>query len=476
MFEDWFLLVAFNLSVLTYYLGVLVYALPVPWYGVKKWGPLLIIDGIFSATLVFGFNLIVQAINYIFTILGLSWNNLMLWLNTVISSIFVLIFFIQLLGSMLSKLSLGLIPNFLGPLYSILSYSLTSLFLIQFIALIVRLHYTKLIALGIMLFAMPFRIARTAGAVLVSFSIVFYIGLPLLPVFVQTLSQPQEFNQETYIYGVSFPHYLVKSYNGSSIPMAVMNIYSVNNSLLARYITDNNGSIYASYPDKGSPSNYFKIEIEYFGYAFKTYPYKFINNFTCSHASNHTGENTTCLFNVHVPGILYASTCMVLFNVWNASVKDFSVVGLDKVQLLINVSKQGVYEIMVWRGSKDDIGVLLNGTLLAHDKIIIDNVEWYGNNLNILKARLDAGIWNISILLGGNCQQIYLDKKSLEIYYIKHTMNASNILSFVEQSSSYYFFSTIILTSSYIILLTIISYGLAIFLGGRYPRIPLRVF
>ncbi len=476
MLEDWFLLVAFNLSVLTYYLGVLVYALPIPWYGVKKWAPLLIVDGIFSAILVFGFNLIIQAVNYIFSILGLSWNNLMLWLNTTISSVFILIFFIQLLGSMLSKLSFGLIPNFLGPLYSILSYSLTSLFLIQFISLIIRLHYTKLIALGVMLFAIPFRIARTAGAILISFSIVFYIGLPLLPIFIQTFAQSQEFNQEVYFYGISFPHYVVKSYNDSNIPMAIMNIYSVNNTLLARYIADSNGSVYASYPDKGSPNNYFKIEIEYLGYIFKTYPYKFINNFTCNYKSDYINDNTTCLLNVHVPGILYASACMLLFNVWNASVKEFNVMGLNNVQLLINVSKQGVYEIMVWHGSKDNIEVMLNDSLLSYDRIIIDNVEWYGNSLNILKIRLDVGIWNVSILLNDSCQQIYLDKNTLEIYYIKHTMNASNILSLVEQSSSYYFFSTIILTSSYLILLTIISYGFAMFLGGRYPRIPFKVF
>lgn len=475
MFEDWFLLAAFNLSVLTYYLGVLVYALPIPWYGVKKWAPLLIMDGIFSAILVFGFNIIIQVVNYLFTILGLSWNNLMTWLNTTISSVFVLIFFIQLLGSMLSRLSFGLIPNFLGPLYSILSYSLTSLFLLNLISLIIRLHYTKLIALGIMLFAVPFRIARTAGAVLISFSIVFYIGLPFLPIYIETLSQSQELNEKAYIYGISFPRYIVKSYNGSNIPMAIMNIYSINGSLLARYITDNNGSLYASYPEKGSPSNYFKIEIEYFGYIFKTYPYKFINNFTCGYESNHL-NNTTCLLNIQVPGILYATNCMVLFNIWNASVKGFNVMGSDKIQLLVNISKQGVYEIMSWHSLNTDIKVLLNNSLLTYDKVMVDNIVWYGNSLKILKIRLNEGLWNISILLNDTCQQIYLDKRSLEVYYIRHTMNTSNILSFVEQSSSYYFFSTIILSSSYLILLTIISYGFTIFLGGRYPRIPLRVF
>ncbi len=466
---------AFNLSVLTYYLGVLIYALPIPWYGMKKWAPLLIIDGIFSAILVFGFNIIVQVVNYVFTILGLSWNNLMLWLDTMISSVFMLVFFIQLLGGLLSKLSFGLLPNFLGPLLSVLSYSITSLFLIQFVSLIIRLNYTKLMALGIMLFAIPFRIARTAGAVLISFSIIFYIGLPILPIFVESLSQPQTFGQEVYLYGIVFPHYIVNSHNDTGIPAAIMNIYSINGSLLARYITDDNGSIYASYPDKGSPSNYFKIELEYFGYAFRTYPHAFSNNFTCKYEENYS-KNTSCLLNIHVPGILYASKCMMLFNVWNASVKSFYVSTQGRVQLLINTSEQGVYEIMVWHGSKDNIEILLNNSIISLDEIIIDTIEWYGNNLNVLKIRLDSGTWNISVLFNGNCQQINLDEEMLELYYIKNTMNTSNILSFIEQSSTYYLLSTIILTSSYMILLTIISYGFAVLLGGRYPRIPLKVF
>ncbi len=474
MFNDWFLLVAFNLAVLSYYLGVLIYALPIPWYGIKRWGPLLIIDGIFSAILIFSFNILIQAVNYIFSTLNLSWNDFIAWTNAVISSIFSLMFFIQLVGNMLTRLSLGFIPNFFRPLYSLLSYSLTSLLLIQLIAMIIRLHYTKLIALGIALFAVPFRIARTAGAILISFSIVFYLGLPLLPLFVQSFAQSQEVSTAAYIYGVSFPRYIIEGHNGSIVPQSILYLYSINGSLLAKYIANPNGTIYASFPYKGSPSNYYKMKVEYLGYLFDTIPHSFINNFTCNSMKSPT-NNTSCTINIHVPGILYASPCLVLLNVWNASIKNFKVLKSNEILLLLNVSKKGVYEIMSWSGNSN-IEILLNNSIISYDRVTIDSTEWYANELHYLKIKLDKGLWNISVLLNDSCRQVSLDKDVIEVYYIRDTMNTSNILELVEYSSSYYFFSSIILPSSYLVLLTVISYGVALLLGGRYPRIPLRMF
>ena len=63
MFIDTVLNAAFALSVLTYYLGVLIYAIPIPWYGIKRWAPLLIFDGLLAASLTLFFNDIIIIIN-----------------------------------------------------------------------------------------------------------------------------------------------------------------------------------------------------------------------------------------------------------------------------------------------------------------------------------------------------------------------------------------------------------------------------
>jgi len=79
----------------------------------------------------------------------------------------------------------------------------------------VRYSYWILASLGLALMAVPFRIARGAGAFLLSFSLVFYIGLPLYPQFVSLmLSSTDTEASFPFIYGRVFNEYNKTVYQG----------------------------------------------------------------------------------------------------------------------------------------------------------------------------------------------------------------------------------------------------------------------
>ncbi|MEM1860046.1 MAG: hypothetical protein QW396_06445, partial [Metallosphaera sp.] len=69
-----------DLAGLTYFLGTLLMAVPIPVYGVKKWGPRLVIDGIYSSVLVNLYETLIAIIAQLGSYLGINWSYYMNWL------------------------------------------------------------------------------------------------------------------------------------------------------------------------------------------------------------------------------------------------------------------------------------------------------------------------------------------------------------------------------------------------------------
>jgi hypothetical protein len=183
------LIVAFYLAILTFYLGVLVYALPIPISGLKRWGPRLINDAFFIATLASSIELIISVADYIRMSLGGDWND---FFYSIRGLLFLRSLFILALSSISSTIS-RILPGFsriMSVGLNILTASLYSLTLIYFLGMVVYYSIATIASLGITLMAIPFRVARNAGAFLLSFALVFYIALPLYPHFVLLLTTP----------------------------------------------------------------------------------------------------------------------------------------------------------------------------------------------------------------------------------------------------------------------------------------------
>lgn len=77
------------------------------------------------------------------------------------------------------------------PLLQFSAFITDIILLIQFIidlGIFIQNSYMLLIAIGVLLISLPFRMGKGIGGTLISSSMVFYVGLPYLPIFMQNMT------------------------------------------------------------------------------------------------------------------------------------------------------------------------------------------------------------------------------------------------------------------------------------------------
>ena len=470
--------IAFSLAVLTYYIGVLIYSIPIPWYGLKRWAPMLIVDGIIASGLVLFFNNIILLVDYVYNLLGASWDSYLSHMKSLWAMLFSLILFIEMFLTVLTKMPLRiyLFSSILYTFRSILSYGLLIITLLIILSIVVKTLLPKLVALSILLYSIPFRIARTAGASLLAFAIVFYIGLPLMPYFILTLalpeSVPETFN--TLIdYGVAYPRILIKSLHDDPIPFAILNVYSDNGELIARYVSERDGWVYASYPNKGLPAiKEYYVDIVYYGLVFKTIPNR-INPLThYIEADEIRGTNYECI--VTVPGIVKFHKGILVLNNADIIYKLLSISeqgDLTDISLIIDVKNNGYYNLIALPDDYQLLKITLNQSSIKYN---VMKLNWFGKTIDIISISLNSSTYSIDIQLAGKYTEVNIPK-SIEKPYVLSATGGKSLNEILESVSTTYAVLSIIFPTMYIIMLTMIAYGFASFLGARYPRIPFRV-
>lgn len=474
MFIEFILNAAFSLAVLTYYIGVLIYSIPVPWYGLKRWAPLLIVDGIVASGLVLFFNNIILLIDYVYNLLGVDWGTYLYHLESLWSTLFLMVIMIEVFLTILTKIPIRIyvLSSMLFTIKNILSYGLLVLALIIIFSVMVKMLFTKFIALSILLYSVPFRIARTAGASLLAFAVVFYIGLPLMPNFMFMLALPETLPDTFNIlleYGVVYPRIHVESLHGDPIPYAILNVYGDNGQLLARYVASSDGWIYASYPDKGLPVfKEYKIEIEYYRFLFKTMPYKV--DPAKHYVEAEEVEGTNLELRVVIPGILRLHNGILVFNNMEISYENITFSTSD-ILLTLSVRSQGEYQIIAFPKGYDIINITSNGTLIKYS---ITEINWYNNTIKILNITLNRGIYHIDIKFNGTGASIFIPS-SIEKPYVLTATGGRSLAEVMRTAGTIYTILSVIFPTMYIVMLSMLAYGLASFLGARYPRIPMRV-
>ncbi len=75
-----------------------------------------------------------------------------------------------------------------APFLAMIPLSWFSLYAIYYLAEFVRMYWPSMMGLGALIFGTPFRIGRRLGASLIAISLVFYLGLPLMPYFIEPAS------------------------------------------------------------------------------------------------------------------------------------------------------------------------------------------------------------------------------------------------------------------------------------------------
>lgn len=259
------LAIAFALSLLTYTSGALITGSPLPFKNLKKLGPTLMKDSIFSMIMIALSSLIVALPVSLYERLGADWRLFDDWIYkrglVLISWKGGLIAASSLISRVTGELA---IESFLEPISKSINYSLLTLYTIFTLSLITRYHYAKLILLGVLLSSVPFKLARLAGCYLIAFSIVFYAGLPLLPVFVETYSSPVEFPNMSD--DAMYCAFRILDRRGRPVPYAVVTGYDPESGVvLFRYTSNPSGLAIPKTFIDGVPKRPFAIKVEVFG-------------------------------------------------------------------------------------------------------------------------------------------------------------------------------------------------------------------
>ena len=453
MYINDLIIIAYYLSVLGYYLGVLIYMVPIPFYGLKKWAPQLMIDGVFSAILIFSYTLIMNIIKYFSSIIGADWNAFYLWSIKEIGMIAGTMTSLRLMGSALASMNLKFISSSLiSPLISSLTYLL--IFFITLVTLLtaLRMYAPVLIAIGLLLHAVPFRLSRSAGAMIIATVIVFTIAAPLMPVFINSIT-PSLYQQIEYGREIVSSKIVVEDALGRNVPFAVIEIHDRKGVLLARYITSNNGEIILG-PDKGIPNTtaYWSIIYGPYNYTIEIGPkqYRWFNE-------------TYCLVKLKLPDVVVLSEYSFVKLPTYSNVRIYH---FNSSVITINVSKHGVSDLFIVYPENINANITVSSNATLYKEY---SYGWYNISFIVRDYRFSNGI-TISIHFSN---QVTMGPPSATEYpYINYLVrqkisSPSTLIIPITQ----FIYSVFIGPMVYVAILLSSSYALARLLGGAEPRI-----
>ncbi len=268
------LLLAAQISVLTYHIGVLIYLAPIPIRSLKKWAPLLIQDSMWIVILALSFSALLYLSDLVASWSGYTLRDVILYAKLRMSALLTTQFILKLLmmlSSVFTSAFNKFFSFFLIPL-TLNFYALISSFtIVIIIASLIISTKAVLAALGIALMSLPFRLGRNAGASLLAFSLVANAMMPYLPLWISffyqgliqgyetPLEQSHTITYKTYslwgtVYGElgTYPHGGLVFFNNTNMGTAF--IFKIRQ----------DGSYYIIYPE-GIPNGTYKLHIEYLG-------------------------------------------------------------------------------------------------------------------------------------------------------------------------------------------------------------------
>jgi hypothetical protein len=241
--------VGYILAAISYYIGVTILALPAPSPRVKALGRALIRDGITTAIVVSIFSAplaIIRLIGFLgFQVGSPAYENFFYpWLGiekgvptgggliqTIVSGLFSIIWVIlslliiqvvivvaisliativggfvhEWLGRIIHAIGIGISGIFsvyiwwrtllLLPALIMVPIAVYLLYCIFFFAEFIQRWVQPMILFGALIYGLPFRIGRRVGAALIAMAIVFYLGLPLMPYFVNAFASQETATQ-----------------------------------------------------------------------------------------------------------------------------------------------------------------------------------------------------------------------------------------------------------------------------------------
>ncbi len=449
---------AFYLSILSYCLGALLRAIPLPFFHLKRLGRTLMVDGVFAAILVFSYQTLITLIDYLSYILGVNWAIFTGWVTERSSLLFLLLAAFKAIGIIMGKTGLGaIISSILSPIVSSITTSLTTILTVLVVALVLRVAAGFLIALGVLMCSIPFRLARSAGAMIIAVTMVFSIGLPLMPQFIATVTS----GAITSIgYSVSFREPLCSAtlsiIDARAYPVsrAIIEGYR-DGELLYRYVFSEQGQLEADRSKGGFPCSAHKARVEIAGI-------RYVFDIPGSRGSEYVN------YTMQLPDLLVLGSNRVVELGWGISVVDyFRSSNESRTELTLGLEVSENTYLGVYIEASDIVEVLVNGEAINASNIV--EFSWYGVNYRALKYSLTPGTYLVNITVS------YYSTTPLDVVIEPFIVKALNIDVFSPELAIFYvvymFVELTILPLVYIAVLLTISYGVARLLGGASASI-----
>jgi len=268
-----YLVIAYNLALLSYSLGVLLLASPIPSKSVKSWGSKLISDSLMTAILISSITLIQGIGAYILKVLNVSWEEFFTWLYVRTLTLVSFYTVLTQVTSYLKHVELSFLTSPIGYVASLISLSFTSLRTIYVLSNVIYAFKDKLAVLGVLLYSLPFRVGKGVGSFFIAASIVMFVGFPLMPHFIQSFeaSYPSKTLLESKTITVN-----VVDVNGRGLPYPIVKFYLVRelNNPIGVVLGDVEGKLIIGDGLDVLPKENFtlQVQIEYLGMSFTPVP------------------------------------------------------------------------------------------------------------------------------------------------------------------------------------------------------------
>lgn len=436
------LALAFYLSVLSYCLGLLLRAIPLPFFGIKKLGRSLVTESIFSCVLVFSYRFILFLIEYLGSVLGSNWGYYTIWLAERTSILLALITILKAIGIILGKIGLGFLTDvFISQIAGLLSTSLTTLLATSIVSSIIYTSSYILIAIGIVLHAVPFKLTRNVGATIIAITIVFSVGLPLMPSFIGVLyTTPFQYLD---LSNVCEANLTLIDASDNVLGQAVLEGY-ISEELVYKYKFNEQGKLNI-YKYQGFPCGDHTIKLDIVGNRYRA-------------TIRNTGSPRWNL-TIRVPDIISITT--------NRFIR------LSTSMEIINITRNGCNLTIIVRTSNtqtirvfteaDDIHYLyINNSQI--NPVEVNNSIWYGVNFTTYFYSVPSGVHIIEVTLN------YETKTPLNVDTYPYVIRSLNIDPLAPENILYYatflFMELTVLPLVYIAILFTISLNVARLIGG----------
>jgi hypothetical protein len=403
---------------------------------------MMMYDGIASATLVSAYGLMIKLGDYLLSIVNADWGNFTVWLTSRTGVLVSMYLLLQSLGAMLKASGAEVLLEILKHAGALLATALTAIKTVYIISMVIYSLRDKILAVGVLLYSLPLRVGRSVGAALIAASLVYYIGLPLMPAFAAIFEAPPVTMPSS---GLGSIRGRVVDALGSPLPNAIIELYgssTVEPDVVV--VADTSGRFYVGPPyDVMTEGTAFTSSVVFMGYRFTPDPSYL----------KAPWEGSLRVYNLVYAGQSLALMLIGVFYIGNMSRVCSEL--LLNMEVLSETASVAILKLSIVNVSS----IVVNGESL---QCSWREFTWAGSTIGECFINLSRGSYTIELeYLGAE----YPRPATTEKHYVS-TADILDYLISLQTIAVSYVYSYLLLPAAYLAVLSASTYALSRFLGG----------